>query len=799
MAKGKGTTTRKAKVKLPQAVALPAGNAATGIDLKSVPKKAKPKAKPARKQSEGLGSAVKRRGKARAKPAAKNKSKSPPREKGKLAIASGAKRKTKLAAGIRGKERFLNRELSWLEFNQRVLEEAKNSSVPLLERLKFLAITANNLDEFFMVRVGGLQLLAQRGYTGLDPTGCGVVEQLAKVRASAQQMVREQYAVFLTIEALLAAEGLARLRSSLLSPEQSRFLSRFFELELLPLLTPVAIDAESEFPTLPSLALHLYLRLQPNSGEERSVILTIPRSIPRFVTVPSSDGHAYILVEEVVTSYLHRLFPGEEVLESVPFRITRNADMELNEDPVADLLQEMEDLLVERTGSSPVRLEILDTCSSIVLGYLQSHFFIGAAESYPVPGPLDLAAFIAISQLPGFDSLRDAPWIPQPSPQLDPQESIFSVVSRQDILLFHPYESFEPVVRFLQEAALDPEVLAIKQILYRTSRESPIIAALAEAARRGKQVTAIVELKARFDEARNIDWARALERAGVQVIYGIRRLKTHAKLCIVLRRGREGIRRFLHFGTGNYNETTAQIYSDVGYLTCDDEYGIDASAFFNAITGLTQPAPYRLLASAPSGLRERILGLISSETERCRQGQKGLIMAKLNSLVDPDIIKALCKASQAGVKVFLNIRGICCLRPGLRKVSENITVVSVIDRFLEHARIFYFAQGGEPKVFISSADWMPRNLDRRIELLIPIRDLAAQTRLVEILRGFFQDTVKSWQLLPNGKYERVRPGRKRKVMRVQELLYHQAVEAAEQARQADRNQFQPYRSPQAEP
>ncbi|MCX5970086.1 MAG: polyphosphate kinase 1 [Coprothermobacterota bacterium] len=801
MAKGKSTTTRKAKVKLPQAIALTAANAAMGTDLKSVPKKAKPKAKPkpALERSEGLSPRVKRRGKARAKPTAKRKAKSSSAGKKKLAIPSGAKRKTKAASGVRGKQRFLNRELSWLEFNQRVLEEAKSPSVPLLERLKFLAITAGNLDEFFMVRVGGLQLLAQRGYAGLDPAGYGVVEQLTRVLARTQQMVREQYAAFLAIEALLVAEGLARLRSSLLSPEQSRFLSRFFELELLPLLTPVAIEAESEFPTLPSLTLHLYLRLQPKSGGERSVILTIPRSIPRFITVPSSDGHAYILVEEVVTSYLHRLFPGEEVLESVPFRITRNADMELNEDPVADLLQEMEDLLVERTGSSSVRLEILDTCSSIALDYLQSRFSISAAESYPVPGPLDLAAFMAISQLPGFDGLRDVPWLPQLSPQVDPQESLFSVISRQDILLFHPYESFEPVVRFLQEAALDPEVLAIKQILYRTSRESPIIAALDEAARRGKQVTAIVELKARFDEARNIDWARALERAGVQVIYGIRRLKTHAKLCIVLRRGREGIRRFLHFSTGNYNETTAQTYSDVGYLTSDDEYGIDASAFFNAITGLTQPAPYRLLASAPSGLRERILGLISSETERCRQGQKGLIMAKLNSLVDPEIIKALCKASQAGVKVLLNVRGICCLRPGLRKVSENITVVSIIDRFLEHARILYFAQGGEPKVFISSADWMPRNLDRRIELLIPIRDLSAQTRLIEILRGFFQDTVKSWQLLPTGQYERVRPGRKRKVLRVQELLYHQAVEASEQSRQADRNQFQPYRSPQAEP
>ncbi|MCX5975315.1 MAG: polyphosphate kinase 1 [Coprothermobacterota bacterium] len=797
----KSVPARTAKVKLPQAALLPASNSAMGTELKSIPiaAKAKPRPKLVLDRSEVTTPRAKRRSKARAKPTAKRKSRSPSTDKRKSASLSSAKRKTKAASGVKGKQRFLNRELSWLEFNQRVLEEAKNPSVPLLERLKFLAITANNLDEFFMVRVGGLQSLAQRGYAGLDPAGYGVVEQLAKVLARTQQMVREQYAAFLAIEALLAAEGPARLRSSLLSPEQSRFTSRFFERELLPLLTPVAIEAESDFPTLPSLTLHLYLRLQPKSGGERSVILTIPRSIPRFVTIPAPLGHAYMLVEELVTLYLQRLFPGEEVLESVPFRITRNADIELNEDPVADLLQEMEELLVERIAGSTVRLEILETSSSIAMEFLQSRFSIGAAESYPVPGPLDLAAFMAISQLPGFDGLRDAPWLPQPSPQVDPQESLFSVLSRQDILLFHPYESFETVVRFLQEAALDPEVLAIKQILYRTSRESPIIAALAEAARRGKQVTAIVELKARFDEARNIDWARALERAGVQVIYGIRRLKTHAKLCIVLRRGRDGIRRFLHFGTGNYNEITAQIYSDVGYLTSDDEYGMDASAFFNAITGLTQPAPYRLLASAPSGLRERILELISSETERCRQGQKGLIMAKLNSLVDPDIIKALCKASQAGVKVLLNIRGICCLRPGLRKVSENITVVSVIDRFLEHARILYFAQGGEPKVFISSADWMPRNLDRRIELLIPIRDPAAQTRLVEILRGFFQDTVKSWQLLPNGQYERVRPGRKRKVARAQELLYQQAVAAAEQSRQADRNQFQPYRSPQAEP
>jgi polyphosphate kinase len=749
-------------------------------------KRAKPKLKPEIQKAAGENHT------------AENGSLSPASTKPKRLPSRGKKAGGGRASGVKGKRRFINRELSWLEFNQRVLEEARNPSLPLLERLKFLAISASNLDEFFMVRVGSLQLLVSQGYVGTDASGLTMGEQLTLVRSRAQQMVHDQYSSFLAIEARLAAAGIHRVRGNQLSAEQIRFLHRLFETELYPLLTPIAIEPEQDFPHLSSLALHLYIRLSRKGGEERIAFLSIPRSFPRFLTLPAPSGYHYILAEEVLSLFLFQLFPGEEVMESFPFRLSRNAEMSLDEDLVADLLQEMENLLAERKESPCVRLEVSELASSVALEFLQEKLGVSSQGIYPVTGPLDLAAFAFLAQLPGFDPLRDEPWPPQPSPGLDSQEPLFEQLAQKDVLLCHPYESFDPVVRFLQEAAIDPEVLAIKQILYRTSQNSPIVAALAEAAQRGKQVTAIVELKARFDEARNIDWARALERAGVQVIYGIRHLKTHAKLCIVLRREREGIRRYLHFGTGNYNESTARLYSDVSYMTCDDEYGRDASAFFNSITGLTQPGPYSLLAAAPNGIRKRLLELIASETARARQGQKGQIIAKINSLVDADIIKALCKASQAGVKILLNVRGICCLRPNMPKLSENITVISIVDRFLEHARILYFGQGGEPKVYISSADWMPRNLDRRIELLIPVRDASAKGRLIGILQAYFQDTEKAWKLLPSGEYTRVRPDRKLKASRAQEVLYRRAVEAAEQSRSADRAQFQPYRSPEKE-
>ncbi len=497
--------------------------------------------------------------------------------------------------------------------------------------------------------------------------------------------------------------------------------------------------------------------------------------------------------------FQEKLFPGESISECVPFRITRNADLLVREDLAGDLLSQMREVLDARKRSGCVRLEVGQNISPTALSFLKQALKISDDEIYKIAGPLDLAAYRELAGRAGFEKLKFEPWPPQPSPQIAPGESMFDAIARRDILLFHPYESFEPVVRLLEQAADDPDVLAIKQILYRTSGNSPIVAALARAAVKGKHVTVVVELKARFDEARNIDWAAALEQSGVQVIYGLRGLKVHAKICIVVRREPIGIRRYVHFGTGNYNEVTARLYSDVSLMTCQEDFGADATQFFNTITAYSHPIKYRRLEAAPLGLRARLLALIESEGQRSKEGQQGHIMARLNSLVDTDIIQALYRASQQGVKIQLNIRGICCLRPGVPKLSENIQVVSIVDRFLEHSRILYFHHGGEPLVFISSADWMPRNLDRRVELLVPVEDPASQSRLVAILRTAFQDNVKARKLLPDGRHERLHPSSPAKAARSQQIFYDQAREAAKQA-QKDRYQtFVPQRPTQPPP
>jgi polyphosphate kinase len=440
-----------------------------------------------------------------------------------------------------------------------------------------------------------------------------------------------------------------------------------------------------------------------------------------------------------------------------------------------------------------VRLEVGRSISPTALSFLKEALQVNDDQIYEIPGPLDLAAYRELAGRSGFEKLKYEPWLPQPSPLIAPGESMFEAIARRDILLFHPYESFEPIVRLLEQAADDPEVLAIKQILYRTSGNSPIVAALARAAAKGKHVTVIVELKARFDEARNIDWAQALEQSGVQIIYGLRGLKVHAKICIVVRREPTGIRRYMHFGTGNYNEVTARLYSDVSLMTCNEDFGADATQFFNTITAYSQPIKYQRIEAAPLGLRARLLALIESEAQRCKEGQQGHIMAKLNSLVDVDLIETLYRASQQGVRIQLNVRGICCLRPGVPKLSENIEVVSIIDRFLEHSRILYFHHGGEPLVFISSADWMPRNLDRRVELLVPVEDPSSRARLISILRTTFMDNVKARRLLSDGRHDRLRPSSAAKAARSQQIFFEEAREAAKQA-QKDRYQtFVPQR------
>ncbi|MDX1948549.1 MAG: polyphosphate kinase 1 [Pirellulaceae bacterium] len=694
--------------------------------------------------------------------------------------------------------RFFSRELSWLEFNQRVLDEALDESLPLLERLKFLAITSSNLDEFFMVRVGGLRILAEQKITTPDPSGLTPTEQLAAVSRRAHEMVHQQQTCFASLDGKLAEAGLKRVRGGELSDRQLKAVEQVFESEIFSVLTPRAIRPGDEFPLLVNQMLHVCAQLAPDAtsdGQPRFAIIPLGRTLPRFFTLGADRGYACILLEDVVCRFIGRFFSGEEVIGATSFRITRNADFSLRDDLAVDLVSGMAGILTARKHGDCVRLEIAAAASKETLEFLTRSLEVGPADIFATTAPIDLAAFWHLADLPGFESLKYEPWPPQPSPDIEPGGSLLDAVAASDLLLVHPYQSFDPVVKFIEEAAADPDVLAIKQILYRTSKGSPIVAALVKAAQRGKSVTAIVELKARFDEARNIEWAKNLEEHGVQVIYGVKGLKTHAKLCIVVRREPHGIVRYVHFGTGNYNESTARIYSDVSLLTSHEELGADAVSFFNAITGYSQPQRYRKIEAAPTGLRGRILELIDGETQRKQQGLPAQIDAKINSLVDPEVISALYAASQAGVPVRLNIRGICCLRPGVPGLSENISVVSIIDRYLEHARILRFSHGGDDLVFISSADWMPRNLDRRIELFVPVEDPPLKSRLVGVLETYFEDNVKARHLQPDGTYVRAKTPRGKKRRRAQESLYEDAVRRIKEAEQSRQTTFEPHRAP----
>lgn len=690
--------------------------------------------------------------------------------------------------------RFLNRELSWLAFNRRVLEEALEPDTPPLERLKFLAITASNLDEFFMVRVGGLQQIAAQGVNKPDPSGMTPSAQLREIVRLTREMVEDQQTCLRDLEDRLASSAMRRLRVEDLTPEEEVRLERFVAQEILPVLTPIGLSPDRPFPTLAGLRLNLLFRFRPAAGREASAaIISLPKVLSRFIAVPVEHGFHFLLLEDVVSHWGGRLFPNETVQEAVPFRIIRNADLAVREDQAADLLEEMKEVPVERKQSACVRLEVSDSASAASVGLLRGIFDIPPERVARVPGPLDLSAYFRLAVMPGFDSLKNEPWPPQPSPDFAAGASVFEVLGQKDVILFHPYESFDPVQRLVEEAADDPSVLAVKQILYRTSEGSPLVAALIRAAERDKHVTCLVELKARFDEARNIEGALELEHAGAQVIYGLRGLKTHAKVCIVIRREQAGIRRYVHFGTGNYNEKTARLYSDVSYLTCREDYAADAAAFFNSIAGASQALPFLKIEAAPAGLKVRLLELIDNERERQKQGQKGLIRAKVNSLSDPDVIQALYRASQAGVEIQLNVRGVCCLRPGVEKLSENISVVSIVDRYLEHSRLVHFRNGGEDLVFISSADWMPRNLERRVELLVPIEDPDCRKRLMGILDVFFQDNVKAKRLLADGSYVKVERPAHKKAIRCQESFALQARQAAERADQDRTSEFVPVR------
>lgn len=690
-------------------------------------------------------------------------------------------------------ELFFNRELSWLEFNQRVLDEASDSSVPLLERLRFLAITASNLDEFFMVRVGSLRTAIRRHDPGVDPSGMTAVEQLDAVSDSVQRMVQDMYRIFLEqVEPELRNIGIRRRHITELTQVQQEFVEQLFEEQIVAILSPIAIHDPDKFPLFMGRTINVAVQLAPLEGSEeyRYAVIPLGRSDLRFITLPSDSGFEFVLGEDVIALLVQRFFPGETIVSTVPFRITRNADLSVREDDGADLLAEMEDVLEERKDSFCVRLEISDHVTVAMLAFLKSLLRLRNRDVYVLPGPAGFGDLMRLAESPGFENYVYPVWSSCLPAGFEPAVSIFETIREQDRLLYHPYESFQPVVRLVEEAAVDPDVLAIKQTLYRTSRNSPIVAALKTAAENGKNVTVIVELKARFDEARNIEWAKQLELAGVQVIYGVRGLKTHAKALLIVRREPEGFRRYCHFGTGNYNESTANLYTDMSYLTCNEELGNDAVAWFNAVTGYSQLQQFKHISSAPIGLREKLTELIQFETQRCKNKAEGMITAKINSLVDPALIQSLYEASQAGVKIRLNVRGICCLRPGVPGLSDNIQVVSIIDRFLEHARVFHFLHGGDDKVLISSADVMPRNLDRRLELLVPILDNDCRRKAINVLKNCMKDNVKARRIKPNGGYRLTRAGddqRHRSQVVSQEL----AKEAEDNAYEAKRRMFVP--------
>ncbi|WP_315861026.1 polyphosphate kinase 1 [Stieleria sp. JC731] len=711
-------------------------------------------------------------------------------------------------------DRFLNRELTWLAFNERVLAQAANESLPILERGKFLAITSSNLDEFMMVRVGGLKILHKRNPGFRDPAGMVATEQLQAVARKGHEIVSRQYE--LLREAVLPKMESAGIHQVDLEREgETAFhaaLNRFQD-DVFPVLSPQAVTLE-RFPLLPGLGLNVLVRLtkdtksrlgaanvrQANADDQDDAsqtseyaLIPIGKALPRVMSIAGDSRHGYILLENLVSHFVGDFFPGRQVEECFAFRLTRNADIELREDEASDLLGGMEEVLENRRYSRPVRLEYWSTASDDAVEFLRKAHDLHPEDLYPVDGPVDLSFLFALHGIEGFDHLRDEPWPAKPHPRIDPEETMFSTIAEGDLLMVHPYERFDSVVRLIEEAAVDPDVLAIKQVLYRTSKNSPVVAALERAAERGKYVTAIVELKARFDEARNIEWAREMERAGVQVIYGIHGLKTHAKICIIVRREQTGVVRYMHFGTGNYNEVTSKLYGDISLLTCDEVFGQDATTFFNAVTGASQPRAMEELAAAPTGIRKRIMDLIDGETNRCLQGGRGKIVAKLNALVDTQVIDSLYRASLAGVEIRLNVRGQCCLRPGVKGLSETIKVVSIVDRFLEHARIMMFYQGGDEKLFISSADWMPRNLDRRVELLVPVADAACSERLKDVLKAYFQDNTNAWQMKPDGEYELTKPG-KHAEFRSQRVLYEEVVEQWQKADANRRTTFRPIRA-----
>lgn len=682
-------------------------------------------------------------------------------------------------------EYYRNRELSWIEFNYRVLSEARDKSIPLFERLKFLSITASNLDEFFMIRVASLRDMVNAGYTKTDIAGLKPSEQLSSINAKTHELVALQYSTYNRSFLPQLKQNHLIIVSEFedLNTEQSKYADDYFMNNVYPVLTPMAMDSSRPFPLIRNKTLNIGALIcdQKSEVEYEFATVQVPDVLPRFIELPSisSDDTTLILLEQIIEKNIHKLFLNYDVICAYPYRIMRNADLTIDEDEAADLLVEIQKQLKKRQWGEAIRLEVEDKIDKRLLKILKKELKIKEEDIFKINGPLDLTFLMKIYSVANFDRLKYKKYTPQPVKGLNTEEDLFTQIKCKDILLHHPYQTFDPVVDFVRQAANDPQVLAIKQTLYRVSSNSPIIASLALAAENGKQVSVLVELKARFDEQNNIIWAKKLEQAGCHVIYGLVGLKTHSKITLVVRKEEDGIRRYVHLGTGNYNDSTAKLYTDMGLLTCSKPIGADATAVFNMLSGYSEPLSWNKLSLAPLWLRDKFLNLIEREIKHAKEGKTAYIIGKMNSLCDPIIISALYEASANGVKVDLIIRGICCLKTGIKGISDNITVRSIVGNFLEHARIFYFYNDGYEEVYMGSADWMPRNLDKRVEILFPLEDEDLKKEVIQVLQVQLNDTVKAHILKADGSYEKV-DKRGKASLNSQDYFCRMAVEDASQ-------------------
>ncbi len=687
---------------------------------------------------------------------------------------------------------YYNRELSWILFDQRILSEARDKSIPLFERLKFLSITSSNLDEFFMVRVASLKDMVNAKYDKCDIAGMTPGKQLDQISVEIHQLVNQQYSTYnRSLIPQLEQNGLHVIKQhEELSDKEAEFVDEYFLENVYPVLTPMAVDSSRPFPLIRNKSLNIaaLVRKKDEKDELEFVTVQVPSVLSRIIQVPVCDNEKYvqkiILLEEVIERNIQKLFLNYDIVCAHPYRIMRNADLTIDEDEAADLLKEIEKQLKKRQWGEAIRLEVESGVDKRLLKILKNELHLESANIYEIDGPLDLTFLMKMYGLSGFEHLKVGKYEPQAVPELPAGCDIFDEIRKGDVLLHHPYQTFSPVVEFIRQAAVDPDVLAIKQTLYRVSGNSPIIAALAQAAENGKQVSVLVELKARFDEENNIVWARKLEKAGCHVIYGLVGLKTHSKITLVVRREEDGIRRYVHLGTGNYNDATAKLYTDIGLLTCSELIGEDATAVFNMLSGYSEPLFWNKLALAPLWLKDKFLSLIEREKQFAMDGKQARIIAKMNSLCDPDVIAALYEASAAGVKIDLIVRGICCLRAGIPDVSENITVRSIVGNFLEHSRIFYFENDENWEIYCGSADWMPRNLERRVEILFPVEAENLKAKLLEILEYNLRDNMKAHVMQPDGTYEKM-DKRGKVLFCAQDTFCQDAVAAAKIALQED--------------